>query len=86
MNGDIETLLSNDLNEEWPSCLVEFMIDLNACIVMYSVYNKNLDFDGLLPTDLSDKAASYLVNFFMDLAGEVENHYYVQLKRYFKNR
>ncbi len=39
----------------------------------------------ILPEEISDEAAYHLVNFISNLAVEIENHYFVQLRRYSKN-
>jgi hypothetical protein len=39
----------------------------------------------LLPEQISDEAAYHLVNFMSNLALALENHYFVQLRRYTKN-
>ena len=36
----------------------------------------------ILPKKISDEAAYHLVNFIVELAMTLENHYFVQLRRY----
>lgn len=38
-----------------------------------------------LPVDLSDEAAAQLVEFLREFTEALENHYYAQLKRYYRS-
>lgn len=82
MDMELWSLLPSDVSDEAPYLFMNFLVDLTAAIEVYYLdMGDETNIRHCLPDEIKDDDALALVTFLSNLSNNVENHYYVQLKR-----